>query len=881
MKYPLISEYIESIKHSEDNFNVLSTLRPVYDEAGEIVMSSGNFAVVFKMKDEFSGKLYAVKCFLKEQEGRDIAYQQITDELEYASSTYLCSIKYFQNELFVDSTVSSDTEFPVLLMDWVEGVTLDKYVHQHISDKYALQLITYQFCRMAAWLMSQPFAHGDLKPDNILVTEDGALVLVDYDGMYVPAMQGQKARELGCPDYRHPLRTEDCFNEHIDDFPLALIGMSLKAIALDTSLLQNNAKSDSLLFSESDFKDIGDCLMMKSLCALLNDAEFSKLYALFILAHSQQELSAVSFRLFLLNKVEKPIEEVLSTEATEEDFKYAIEDKFGVKYSRDGKKLLRASYSLFWEKEYVVREGTEVICDCAFFCCESLQSITIPNSVKSIGNRAFYECKSLQSITIPNSVTSIGKEAFSCCESLQSITIPNSVKSIGNYAFRNCESLQSVTIPNSVTKIGNEAFWGCDSLQSVTIPNSVTSIGDKAFNDCKSLQSITIPNSVKSIGDGAFRECDSLQSITIPNSVTSIGEGAFSTCVSLQSVTIPNSVKSIGNYAFRNCESLQSVTIPNSVTSIEDHAFSGCESHQSVTIPNSVKSIGKEAFSGCVSLQSITIPNSVTKIEDDAFWGCKSLQSVTIPNSVKSIGKKAFSGCKSLESITIPNSVTSIGDDAFYLCKSLQSVTIPNSVTSIGDGTFCWCESLQSVTIPNSVRNIGNHAFFGCNICFFICNSTYFQNDDVCLFNKDKTAIVSRIKDCVNYIIPNSVTSIGDDAFSGCESLQSVTIPNSVTSIGYEAFSRCTSLQCVTIPNSVKSIGIGAFSGCESLQSVTIPNSVTSIGDGAFSRCESLQSITIPNSVTSIGDGAFRWCTHLDEPSRLRLEELNYWQIDY
>ena len=167
--------------------------------------------------------------------------------------------------------------------------------------------------------MSQPFAHGDLKPDNILVTVDGALVLVDYDGMYVPAMQGQKARELGSPDYRHPLRTEDCFNEHIDDFPLALIGMSLKAIALDTSLLQNNAKSDSLLFSESDFQDIGECLMMKSLCALLNDAEFSKLYALFLLAHSQQELSAVSFRLFLLNKVEKPMIEVFCTEVTEED----------------------------------------------------------------------------------------------------------------------------------------------------------------------------------------------------------------------------------------------------------------------------------------------------------------------------------------------------------------------------------------------------------------------------------------------------------------------------------------------------------------------------------------------------------------------------------
>ena len=875
MKYPLISEYIESIKHSEDNFNVLSTLRPVYDEAGEIVMSSGNFAVVFKMKDESSGKLYAVKCFLREQEGRDTAYQQITDELEYVSSNYLCSIKYFQKELFVDSTVSSDTEFPVLLMDWVEGVTLDKYVHQHISDKYALQLITYQFCRMAAWLMSQPFAHGDLKPDNILVTEDGALVLVDYDGMYVPAMQGQKARELGSPDYRHPLRTEDCFNEHIDDFPLALIGMSLKAIALDTSLLQNNAKTDSLLFSESDFHNIGECLMMKSLCALLNDAEFSKLYALFLLAHSQQELSAVSFRLFLLNKVEKPIEEVLSTKTTEEDLKDAIIDEYGVKYSRDGKKLLEALCG----KEYVVREGTEVICDEAFRWCKSLQSVTIPNSVKSIGDYAFSSCKSLQSVTIPNSVKSIGDYAFSGCKSLQSVTIPNSVTSIGNWAFCWCVSLQSVTIPNSVKSIGDKAFSDCHSLQSVTIPNSVTSIGNEAFSRCKSLQYVTIPNSVTSIGDGVFGECVSLQSVTIPNSVTSIGNSAFFSCESLQSVTIPNSVTNIGNSAFYWCRSLQSITIPSSVTKIGDYAFELCESLQSITIPNSVTSIRNGAFSRCYSLQNVTIPNSVTSIGNEAFSGCKSLQNVTIPNSVTSIGNEAFSRCKSLQYVTIPNSVTSIGDGvfrecvslqsvtipnsvtkiedyAFSGCESLQSITIPNSVTSIEEGAFFLCKSLQSITIPSSVTKIGDGAFGGCNICFFICNSTYFQNDDVCLFNKDKTAIVSRIKNCVNYIIPNSVTKIGDGTFCGCYSLQSVTIPNSVTSIGN-----------------------GAFIRCYSLQSVTIPNSVTSIGDGAFYGCYSLQSVTIPNSVTKIGNGAFNECTHLDEPSRLRLKELNYTKI--
>ena len=652
MNYPLISEYIEAIKHSEDNFNVLSALRPVYDEAGEIVMSSGNFAVVFKMKDESSGKLYAVKCFLKEQEERDVAYQQITDELEYVSSNYLCSINYFQKELFVDSTVSSDTEFPVLRMDWVEGVTLDKYVHQHISDKYALQLITYQFCKMAAWLMSQPFAHGDLKPDNILVTEDGALVLVDYDGMYVPAMQGQKARELGSPDYRHPLRTEDCFNEHIDDFPLALIGMSLKAIALDTSLLQNNARSDSLLFSESDFQDIGECLMMKSLCALLNDSEFSKLYALFLLAHSQQELSAVSFRLFLLNKVEKPMIEVFCTEATEEDLKDAIKDEYGVKYSRDGKKLLKASSSLR-EKEYVVREGTEVICDGAFRGCDSLQSVTIPNSVTKIGDRAFSACFSLQSVTIPNSVTKIGDGAFLGC----------------NICFFIC----------------NSTYFQNDD---VCLFNKDKTAIVSRIKDCVNY---IIPNSVKSIGNSAFSGCKSLQSVTIPNSVTSIGDYAFSSCESLQSITIPNSVTNIGIYAFSSCESLQSITIPNSVTSIGDEAFSWCESLQSVTIPNSVTGIGDKAFGGCKSLQSVIIPNSVTSIGDQAFGGCKSLQSVTIPVAVTSMGDYAFSWCISLQSITIPNSVTSIGDYAFYHCTSLQSITIPNSVTSIGYRAFCNC----------------------------------------------------------------------------------------------------------------------------------------------------------------------------------------------
>ena len=193
MNYPLISEYVEAIRLAEENLEQLNHLRPVLDSDGNPIMSSGNFAVVFKMRSEQDGKCYALKCFIKDQPGRNESYRLIADELEFVSSDFLVPIKFCDKELFVDTDACSETEFPVVVMDWVEGITLDRYVRKNLHDQHALQMLTYQFCRMASWLMSQPFAHGDLKPDNILVRGDGSLVLVDYDGMYVPAMQGQKA----------------------------------------------------------------------------------------------------------------------------------------------------------------------------------------------------------------------------------------------------------------------------------------------------------------------------------------------------------------------------------------------------------------------------------------------------------------------------------------------------------------------------------------------------------------------------------------------------------------------------------------------------------------------------------------------------------------
>ena len=344
-------------------------------------------------------------------------------------------------------------------------------------------------------------------------------------------------------------------------------------------------------------------------------------------------------------------------------------------------------------------DGSKVssIGDSAFWDCELLKSITIPDSVTSIGERAFQYCESLTSITIPDSVTSIGESAFHECTSLTSVTIPDSVTKIGDYTFYKCSSLTSITIPDSVTSIGYSAFYGCKSLTSVTIPDSVTSIGGSAFNGCTSLTSITIPDSVTSIEGSAFYGCSSLTSIVIPDSVTSIGGWAFRNCTSLTSVTIPDSVTSIGDWTFASCSSLTSIIIPDSVTSIGECAFFECTSLTSITIPDSVTSIGGRAFEDCTSLTSIEIPDSVTSIGSRAFYGCSSLTSIVIPDSVTSIGESAFSGCTSLASITIPDSVTSIGYESFRNCTSLTSVTIPDSVTSIEDWAFYNCTSLKSI----------------------------------------------------------------------------------------------------------------------------------------------------------------------------------------
>ena len=680
MQYPLISEYVKAIQDAGDNLEQLAYLTPVLDDHGEPYRSSGAFAVVFKMQDKSSGKYYALKCFTEEQQGRAEAYRQIADELDMVDSPYITSVKYMEKELYVDSQCEED-EFPVLLMDWVEGETMEAYIAANYHNQSAMSMLCYRFGKMAAWLRSQSFAHGDVKPDNIIIRPDGYLTLVDYDGMFVSSMKGCKSPTIGTKDFSHPLRTVDDFDETIDDFSLASIALSLKAISMNSTLLDTYGASDRLLFSEKDYRTPSNSKVISALQRLMCDKDFCTLYSLFMLALARKELSTCSFRLFI---GEKPILpqtiEDLSTKATDEELREAFVDEWGVKYSKNGRKLLKAPKKL--DGIYSIRKGTKIICEEAFrwsktIGCLFLKSLVIPDSVTNIGDYAFWGCKSLKSLVIPDSVTSIGDYAFDGCCSLRCVVISDGVTRIGNYAFWGCKSLKSLVIPDSVTHIGNGAFNACSSLKSLVIPASVGNIIGNPFSgwngELKCLSPYFIyDNKVLFDKDKskiiAFRD-KNMTSYVIPDSVSCIEFGAFWNCHSLKRLVLPDSVSSIGDWAFWNCRSLTDIVIPDSVNSIGDRVFSGCCSLKSLVLPDSVSSIGESAFEDCTSLSSLVIPEGVTSIGHCAFRGCYSLSNIVIPNGVTSIGGCAFDGCKSLNSVVIPDSVTSIGYWAFEGCR--------------------------------------------------------------------------------------------------------------------------------------------------------------------------------------------------------------------
>ena len=542
--------------------------------------------------------------------------------------------------------------------------------------------------------------------------------------------------------------------------------------------------------------------------------------------------------------------------------------------------------------------------DRPFYGCDAqVTSFTFGDSVKHIPEYLGLGM-GVTSITIPNSVTSIGANVFSNCSNLTSViwnaenctdcdtysdqipfygcpitsfTFGDGVKYIPDYLCYKKSNLTYIDIPNSVTSIGKYAFSGCSGLTSVNIGNSVTSIEYGAFISCSGLTSITLPNCVTSIGDCAFYNCSSLTTITIPNNVTTMGENAFSNCSNLTSViwnaeTCDSYYFSSPEYSpFYSCSQITSFTFGDSVKQIPSYLCSGISNLTSITIPNSVTSIGGSAFSGCSNLTSI-IWNAENCNEDywdsesdRPFYGCPHITSFTFGDSVKYIPNYLCSDMSSLISVNIGNNVTTIGSEAFSHCSGLTSITIPNSVTEIRDLTFKNCSSLTSViwNAENCDDYWGTESYRPFYDCSQITSFTF--GDSV---KHIPAYLCYDMSSLTSIIIPNSVTNIGYKAFSHCSSLTSV-IWNAENcddywgSESYRPFYDCSQITSFTFGDSVKHIPAHLCYEMSSLTSVNMGNSVTSIGYKAFSHCSSLNSITIPNSITSIGEKAFLGCSDL------------------
>ena len=528
MQYPLISEYVRAIQDASNNLDELAHLVPVQDDHGEPYRSSGAFAVVFKMKDEQTGKYYALKCFTEEQKGRAESYRQIADELEFVDSPYLTSVKYLEKEIFVDSSCEED-EFPVLLMDWIDGETMENYIAENYQDNYAMAMLCYRFCKMAAWLRSQPFAHGDIKPDNIMVRPDGNLTLVDYDGMFVPSMKGQKSPTIGTKDFSHPLRTVDDFDETIDDFALASIALSLKAISLNPYLLDEYGAADRLLFSAEDYRDLSKSNVVVSLSELLGDTDLRLLYSLFNIAFVKKNLSFVSFRMFNIALPDNCWQE----KNRFDDLKQVFIDEFGVKYGRNGLILIRAPKDI--SGTYRIRKECRFINTKAFKGCSNLEKLILPHSLKTIGVMAFVRCEKLKEIKLPKFVQKVdgafmywnGKLVNESDYFIYKDEILYNSSMTRLIAYRKMEKQYNKFVAfNRYTSQMTEAI-GWTGEHSYDVPVGIVEIACGAFAGKHSLFSVSLPTSVCRIENAAFVCCENLGFINIPSTVSYIGKFAF------------------------------------------------------------------------------------------------------------------------------------------------------------------------------------------------------------------------------------------------------------------------------------------------------------------------------------------------------------------
>ncbi|MGC7153957.1 leucine-rich repeat protein [Metamycoplasma hominis] len=569
-------------------------------------------------------------------------------------------------------------------------------------------------------------------------------------------------------------------------------------------------------------------------------------------------------------------------------------------------------------KEVILNEGLEKIGEGALSIWDIRSILINPNNKnfeikdnflidKNNKKILVYLDKKTTKVTIPRSIKEIGDSAFIGCRNLKEIILNEGLKKIGVAAFRSTK-IESITIPSSLKEIGYLAFdFSIISHISINSYNKNFKIKDNFFIDKnnkkilayldKKTTKVTIPRSIKEIGKGAFLGCRNLKEVILNEGLEWIDALVFDfskiSHISVNpnnknfeikdnffidknnkkilayldkkttKVTIPSSIKEIGKGAFSNCKNLKEVILNEGLEKIGAAAFRSTKI-ESITIPGSVKEIGRRAFSGCTNLEEVSLNEGLEKIGDEAFSNTN-IESIIIPDSVKEIGRRAFSSCKNLEEVSLNEGLEKIGAEAFNH-TNIESITIPGSIKEIGYSAFSDCENLKEIILNEGLEWINASAFDFSKISHISINSNNknFEIKDNFFIDKNNKKILAYLdKKTTKVTIPSSIKEIGKGAFSGCRNLKEVILNEGLEKIGDEAFSS-TKIESITIPGSIKEIGGYAFSSCKNLKEVILNEGLEKIDYGTF-QDTNIESITIPGSIKEIGGYAFSGCTNLKE----------------
>ena len=763
MQYPLISEYIEAIRYAEDNFDKLSNLRPVLDDNGNPVMSSGNFAVVFKMKDIETDKLYAVKCFIREQEERQERYREIIKVLDEIKSPYFVSTHYYDKELFVDTTQDDETEFPVLVMDWVDGISLDDYMKAIESKQFLRELLANQFQKLVCWLLPKHYAHGDLKPNNILVRDDGSIVLVDYDGMFVPSLRGKDALEMGTPMYRHIGRTLSFYNEYIDDFAAVKILLLLKVNALSAISYNQYAAGNNVEF-------------MRLFEHLLNHSTIAPLLAAYIMVST-------------FGRIDR--QQVSCLLSDNSDFNYNKESSLQ-DLAREGDTIAMQELASLYANGIYVPQNTSkamqwnmlakllgnVNVTCGICKCISDNNDFIINNEAILSqlkkNRINFEyCKE-------------GEKLYSDKKYEQAIYWWQKAADAGNSAAQKNLAICYFNGYGVEKDVEKAIYW----WQKAADAGNSAAQKNLAFCYLK--------------GDGVEKNVE--KAVYWWQKAADAGDSDAEYMLELccKMFNIKDSVNinphEIGNIGECNTASYSDdgkrclrywgtwgdeYKIKDGTEVLCDDCFndlySECDGHylKTLCLPSSLKRIGNNVF--CASISEIICDASNFYTNDGfllssdnetlyRYFGHKKV--VYIPKGVKYIKGGAFSE-KDVEKVIIPDTVIHIGDNPFVGCHSIREIISNSNRFQVINRTLydesekcligCWNYATSYLCIKSGTKKLGKHALFGLNFQYIeIPESIEFIDEDAFKYSFDLVhiAIPSIQYNRIYNLIPLSIRDL-------------------------------------------------------------------------------------------------------------------------